>query len=74
MMRVVRAHERRTSTEVRLDINDLPEKASLPAKITLYRLIQEGLNNAFRHANGAGQHVLIMSQGEKLRIEISIRV
>jgi signal transduction histidine kinase len=55
--RVVRAHERRTGTTVAMHLHTLPEEASLPVKITLYRFVQEALQNAFRHAGGAGQQV-----------------
>jgi signal transduction histidine kinase len=55
--RVVRAHEQRTQTTVALTLGQLPDQVSLPIKITLYRFIQEALNNAYRHAGGVGQHV-----------------
>jgi signal transduction histidine kinase len=57
--RAVHAHERRTSTQVALSTGELPECVSLPVKITVYRLIQEALTNAFRHAGGADQQVTV---------------
>lgn len=73
VIRVVRAHERRTGTQVTLDLGSVPEQIMLPLKITVYRLIQEALNNAFRHANGADQRVRVDRAESQLVIEISDR-
>lgn len=54
----VRNHEHRTNTEVALDLARLPcVELETPLIICLYRFVQEGLNNAFRHAGGSGQRV-----------------
>lgn len=71
VIRVVRAHERRTGTKVRLSLDNLPEQAPLAVKITLYRLIQEALNNAYRHAKGVGQQVRVFIGGGYLEVEIA---
>ncbi len=71
IVRVVRAHERRTGTQVTLEMEPVREHIALPLKITIYRLIQEALNNAFRHANGAGQRVHIHTKVDHLSVEIS---
>lgn len=71
VIRVVRAHERRTGTQVALDLGSVPEQITLPLKITVYRVIQEALNNAFRHANGADQRVCVDSAENQLVIEIT---
>jgi signal transduction histidine kinase len=73
LARVVRVHEQRTKTKVELCLSNLPEQAPLPVKITMYRLIQEALNNAYRHAAGQGQQVLVVGEGSQLRVEISDR-
>jgi signal transduction histidine kinase len=42
-------HEAMTDTEIDLDVpDDLPD-VGLPAKIGLYRVLQEGFSNAYRH-------------------------
>lgn len=69
--RVVRTHERRTNTHVDVQMDALPDQASLPIKITLYRVIQEALTNAFRHAGGVGQHVHVSAQNKVLTIHVS---
>jgi len=55
--RAVHAHERRTNTQVAVSTAGLPDGASLSVKITVYRVIQEALTNAYRHAGGRHQHV-----------------
>jgi signal transduction histidine kinase len=69
--RVVQSHERRTGSKVVLDIGKMPEQANLSVKITAYRVIQEALNNAHRHAGGVGQKVWAQSNGNRVEIEIS---
>ena len=71
MARVVRVHEGRTGTTVALDLDGTPERASLPVKITLYRLVQEALSNATRHAGGVGQAVALCYDAGRLHIEVS---
>jgi signal transduction histidine kinase len=71
VVRAVRTHERRTGTRVALDLDSLPQEAALPLKITVFRLLQEALNNAFRHANGEGQQVRVRVQDGQLVVEIA---
>lgn len=71
LQRVILAHRRRTGSEVELvaaeDGTDIP----LPLKITVYRLAQESLTNAFKHAGALGQRVELVSQSCQIRLEIS---
>jgi signal transduction histidine kinase len=71
VIRAVRAHERRTGSRVQLDIAPLPEQAALPVKITVYRVLQESLNNAYRHAGGANQQIRAFMDGDVLALEVS---
>ena len=71
VLRAARAHERRTGTRVEVHADALPEQISLPVKITLYRFIQEGLNNAYRHAGGTGQQVRVGADGGHLSVAVS---
>ena len=71
VIRAVRAHERRTGSRVKLDVAPLPEQAALPVKITVYRVLQESLNNAYRHAGGASQQIRASMDGDLLALEIS---
>ena len=71
VIRAVRAHERRTGSRVKLNVAPLPEQAALPVKITAYRVLQESLNNAYRHAGGANQQIQAFMDGDILVLEIS---
>lgn len=69
----VRSHRRRTGATVEMELTDLPEQAPLPTKIAVYRVIQEALENASRHAHGEGEAVRASRNGDRLRIEVSDR-
>ena len=69
--RAVHVHEQRTHSEVALSSSDLPEQASLPVKITVYRLIQEALHNAYRHAQGLGQQVQVSCRDGMVTVQVS---
>jgi signal transduction histidine kinase len=55
--RVTSNHERRTGTKVSIHCGDISHPLTHGIKICVYRFLQEGLNNAFRHAGGNGQAV-----------------
>lgn len=69
--RVIRQHQKKTLSKADLTTEGLPEYVPLSVKITLYRIIQESLNNAFIHAEGKGQKVLVSRQGKMLEVTIS---
>lgn len=69
--RAVSAHEQRTRTSVSLTTEALPAELPLSIKVAVYRLIQEGLNNAFRYAGGRGQAVHIQTEGNELHLSVS---
>lgn len=64
-------HERRTKTRVSTQIAALPEGISLAIKTCLYRCVQEGLNNAFRHAGAQGQRVAATADSEYVFLTIT---
>ena len=66
----VRNHEKRTGTEVKCSVDELPE-LPIGVKAGLYRVTQEGLNNAFRHAGGAGQMVSASQCNGTIQLEIA---
>jgi len=69
--RVVQAHERRADSLVTLDLDNLPEVASLPVKIAVYRIVQEALHNAERYGGGADLLVQATASGDRLCFRIS---
>ena len=66
-------HEHRSATFVHQDIGDLPSDLPASLKTCAFRFVQEGLNNAYRHAGGEGQTVRALKQGPHLIIEVSDR-
>jgi signal transduction histidine kinase len=62
-------HERLTNTFVSSDFDGLPEDVPKALKICIYRFVQEGLTNAFRHAGGIGQCVTARATHE---IEVKV--
>ena len=71
LTRAIRAHERKTGTRVITSIRHVPAHTPLPLKITLYRVVQEALSNAYRHASGKGQQVQLDASDDRLTVEIS---
>jgi signal transduction histidine kinase len=67
----VHQHEEVTGTEVQCRIENLPEDLALSLKICLYRIVQEGLNNAFKYAQGIGQCVEASADERKISIAVS---
>jgi signal transduction histidine kinase len=64
------SHARRTGTVVDCDIASVPDGLDPALKVCLYRFMQEGLNNAFRHASGRGQ--VIRAHCEDGVLEVTI--
>lgn len=71
LSRVVSTHERRTGTKAAVHLDCPTVAVPLPVKITLYRLVQEALTNAYRHAGGQGQQVTVRCAGDTLTVEIA---
>jgi signal transduction histidine kinase len=66
---------RQASVRVRTDYC-LPDLATVPTAVgrTAYRIVQEGLTNARKHAPGAGVNVVVNGeQGAGLNVEITSR-
>ena len=71
IQRVTRLHQQRTQSTVDLQLADLPEHTPLPLKICVYRLVQEGLNNAYRHGQARCQTVTADQEDDMIRITVS---
>jgi signal transduction histidine kinase len=67
-------HENLTGTKVRLKADVAKAVASTTAKVCIYRVIQEALNNAYRHGGGLDQRVAVTVREGWLRIEITNRL
>jgi signal transduction histidine kinase len=67
----VRQHEQRTGSTVSSAIGMLPANTSPLHQVCIYRFVQEGLNNAYRHAAGVGQTVHAVCDGRELTVEVA---
>jgi signal transduction histidine kinase len=67
----VRQHEQRTGSTVSSAIGMLPANTSSLHQVCIYRFVQEGLNNAYRHAAGVGQAVRAVCHGRELTVEVA---
>ncbi|HET7464119.1 MAG TPA: ATP-binding protein [Longimicrobium sp.] len=68
-------HEAATDTRIELDVRGRIPDVPLPVKIGLYRVLQEGLSNAYRHG-GANRVIVrlrrVVRRGEpRLRLSVS---
>ena len=66
-------HENLTGTTVETDFDEIPEAVPPALVICLYRITQESLSNAVRHAGGIGQRVAIKFADHEIRLEVSDR-
>lgn len=63
-------HENLTGTDVAMSFDTIPLDMPPTLKICVYRVVQEGLNNAFKHAQGIGQTVSVKGLSGFLDIEV----
>jgi signal transduction histidine kinase len=71
LTKAVSSHENRTHTSVSLNQVALPKRIRKSIQICLYRLVQEGLNNAERHAPGAACSINASYSGNTFEVEVS---
>ena len=67
----VERHEYATGSVVSASYDDLPENVAHPLKICLYRVVQEGLNNTFRHASALDQQVIASADEKSITVVVS---
>lgn len=66
--RAVEHYQSRTGASVDTAIEPLNEEIPVAVKICVYRFIQEGLNNGWRHAEGKGQRVVLRLPGDEITV------
>jgi signal transduction histidine kinase len=71
LKKAVQDHRNKTGDTVRLDLDEQLPEAGLPVKIALYRVTQEALNNAHRHARVSEASVFAGVSDNTLTLEIS---
>jgi signal transduction histidine kinase len=66
----IRNHEKRTGTAVEADLDNLDLNLTASTKTCLYRFVQEGLNNAYRHAKGSRERVTATCARNVLTVQV----
>jgi signal transduction histidine kinase len=56
---------------VKLEVEAVPDTLPLPVKISVFRFVQEALNNSFRHAGGIDQKVICRFDGRDLELKVA---
>lgn len=69
--RSIHDYEKKSRANVSMELDNLPDAVEVSVKITLYRVIQEALNNGFRHSGGKDQIVKSRRGQDELEVEIS---
>jgi Signal transduction histidine kinase len=64
-------HENLTGTTVGINLGPLPPDVPDALKICIYRVIQESLNNSFKHAAGKGQRLCAREDQGKILLAIA---
>ena len=70
LQHAIRAHRRRTGIAVDLVTENLPVQAPLAIKIAVYRVVQEALANAYRHAKGSTVRVFARRRDGTLELQV----
>lgn len=73
VVRAVSDFEDKSGTKVQVEVDDALDHAPLAARITVYRLLQESLNNGWLHARGAAQQVRARRVDGQAIIEVADR-
>jgi signal transduction histidine kinase len=63
-------HEDWAHMTIHLDTHDLPEQAPLAVKMAIYRVVQEALANAYRHAGVEEQWVRLWGEAGCIHLEV----
>ncbi len=66
----VARHEASTGSVVECSFSDIDYASESDVQVCLYRVAQEALSNAFRHAAGQGQRVVAYATQESITLEI----
>jgi signal transduction histidine kinase len=64
-------HEAMTDQPVEIDMDPRLGDCALPAKIALYRILQEALANGFRHAGATRQTVRVQRDGNRITLAVA---
>ncbi len=64
------AFRRSAALSVRLDVSGLPESLPEEIELTVYRIVQEALNNAARHADARRVSVVVLRRANEIHLSV----
>ena len=64
-------HESLTGSRIEMEVTEPLPSVSVPTKIALYRILQEALSNAYRHAGTDRQDVRLYSENNGICMEVA---
>lgn len=64
-------HENLTDSHIEMEVTEPLTSVPVPVKIALYRILQEALSNASRHAGTDHQYVRLSSQNNEICMEVT---
>jgi signal transduction histidine kinase len=64
-------HESLTGSRIEMEVTEPLPSVSVPVKIALYRILQEALSNAYRHAGTDRQNVRLYSENNGICMEVA---
>jgi signal transduction histidine kinase len=64
-------HENLTGSRIEMEVTEPLPNISVPVKIALYRILQEALSNAYRHAGTDRQYVRLYCQDQGICMEVT---
>src|SRR5258707_7626207 len=64
-------HESLTGSRTEMEVTEPLPSVSVPTKIALYRILQEALSNAYRHAGTDRQQIRLYSENNGIRMEVA---
>ena len=67
----IKRHEQQTGTDVTRSLVGLPDQVPEAIRFCAFRVVQEALMNAYKHAQGRGQRVATRFAAETLEIAVS---
>ncbi|WP_132959602.1 ATP-binding protein [Rhizobium sp. BK251] len=68
--RAIKLHQARTGSKVTFEARNANIELPPAIKTCLYRFVQEGLNNAYRHADGNGQQVRCRIDARSIEVSV----
>lgn len=71
VIKATSTHELMTDGKIERHLGTLPSTVNRSTSICFYRFIQEGLNNAYRHATGAQCRVTAYRNGDMIEVKVS---